>query len=329
MGEIMGGNLHRLIIPWQESEFPFPWEKKFRDYRGFHLEIGFGNGEFLVYLAKVFPEALIIGIELSSRSLLNAMKRIRKEKISNIALLQGEGKFLLKNLFPSFFLTGIYINFPDPWPKGRHAKRRLITPEFLRILSQKLRRNGKLLITTDWMDYAEQIEKILKDFGEFQRIHPPSWLLSFSTKYMRKAKEEGREINFFFLEKLKDLRYFPEEFKIVEPMPHVVFKAEIGMEDLFSSFTPQEKKFDHIVIKFQEVYLSQNKDSLLFPVIVIEEGMKQEFAIMLVPHGQDWILKLSSIGRPLITWGVKKAIKEIFEWLKSRIPLEVKNSTLP
>ncbi len=319
---------HGIIIPWEEEIFPFLWRERFPGIEGFHLEIGFGKGEFLLHLARIFPRSVVLGIDISSRSLLEAYKRIKKEGRDNVFLLRGEGRFLLKNFFPSFFLSGIYINFPDPWPKERHASRRLIKEDFIRIVSQKLRRGGILSIKTDWDSYAEDIERILLRFPEFKKSSPPEDMLNYSTKYERKALKEGREIHWFLMEKIRDIRYSLNRYVRVYPMPHVVFEGKIVPEEVAEKFSLNQVERGNIKIRFSSPFLSPRERKVLLPFILIEPDISQELAILIAPHGKDWIIKISSLGKPLVTEGVKEAVKSVWEWLLQSYPLKVVSSTL-
>ena len=153
------------------------------------LEIGFGMGDFLVHQALLHPHLQFIGVEPFKTGLISLLKKIKQHNIQNIHIYQGVVHDILGKL-P--LLSAIYILYPDPWPKKRHHKRRLIQKEFLLQLYQHLKPGGKIYIASDHADYQQWIEATLQDtFGSVCGSGEPfeNWI---PTKYEKKAKREGR-----------------------------------------------------------------------------------------------------------------------------------------
>lgn len=125
------------------------------------LEIGFGNGETLVTTAKQYPQYDFIGIEVHRSGIGHVIHLAEENKLPNLRLLEGDAVEFLKLNFPDNSLNVIHIFFPDPWPKSRHHKRRLIQTEFVMLLSKKLAINGILHLATDWQDYAEHMQEVM------------------------------------------------------------------------------------------------------------------------------------------------------------------------
>jgi tRNA (guanine-N7-)-methyltransferase len=120
---------------------------------GLVLEIGFGGGEHLVAQATAHPDQLFIGVEPFLNGVASCLRHIEKANAANIRLYQGDARDLVTRL-PDASLDLVYILFPDPWPKRRHHKRRLIQPEFLDELARVMRPGAELRFATDWANYA-------------------------------------------------------------------------------------------------------------------------------------------------------------------------------
>ena len=135
-----------------ENDAPV-WRGKWRSLFGreqdapLHLEIGIGRGRFILKSCEARPEVCFLGLELRAEMVMQAIERV-KELPENLYLLQLNAQ-LLPELFTPGEIDVIYINFPDPWPKTKHAKRRLTAPEFLQIYKQVLRDEGEIRFKTD------------------------------------------------------------------------------------------------------------------------------------------------------------------------------------
>ncbi len=118
------------------------------------LEIGFGGGEHMAAQAAKRPDALVLGAEPFLNGVASALRHVDEAGLENVRLLEGDARQLLLDL-PDASLTRVFILFPDPWPKTRHHKRRLIQDDVLGQLARTLKPAGKLLFATDWADYAD------------------------------------------------------------------------------------------------------------------------------------------------------------------------------
>jgi len=166
--------------------------------RGLTLEIGFGDGDTLLTLAKNDPERWFIGIDPHRPGAGRLLLRLEREEVKNVRLVIGDAAELVPTIDPSS-LSEILILFPDPWPKKRHHKRRLITPEFLCILGEKLQSEGSLHIATDWHEYAEEIINALdatpslrNEVGRFAFSERPDWRPV--TKYEQRGLRLGHRV---------------------------------------------------------------------------------------------------------------------------------------
>ncbi len=126
------------------------------------LEIGFGMGETSAHIAKLLPEKNFIGVEVHTPGVGSLLRYCQIDNLHNIRIIQHDAVEVLNNMIPDASLHGLHIYFPDPWPKVRHQKRRLIQAAFVKLLVSKLQPNGYLHLATDWENYAEQMLAVLQ-----------------------------------------------------------------------------------------------------------------------------------------------------------------------
>jgi len=161
------------------------------------LEIGFGDGEHLIHQAKKHSNTGFIGCERFLNGVVKVLDAIEKDTITNIRLFSDDVTILLEHL-PDHSLSTIYVLFPDPWPKKRHKKRRLLNSPFIAQLHKKLTPAGSLIMASDDTDYQEFIQeetaKLQELFTLKEITDPPR------TKYCRKADREGRTSKMFVYE---------------------------------------------------------------------------------------------------------------------------------
>jgi tRNA (guanine-N7-)-methyltransferase len=125
------------------------------------LEIGFGMGDALAQMAQARPEHNFLGIEVHRPGLGNLLRKLDDLHLDNVRVLAHDAVEVLRDSVADASLAGVYVFFPDPWPKKRHHKRRLIQPEFAALLCRKLARGGRLHLATDWEHYAQQMLAVL------------------------------------------------------------------------------------------------------------------------------------------------------------------------
>lgn len=166
------------------------------------LEIGFGNGFHLAQRALNNKHHLYIGCEPYLNGVAALLKEVKEHDLSNIYIWNNDANILL-NKMPDNFLDEIHIFFPDPWPKKKHHKRRIINNNSLKIFSQKLKNNGEIKIATDHAEYAKHILLTLINSNFFKTMvtnvlqwqeFPIDWI---KTKYQLKAEADGLKCFYF------------------------------------------------------------------------------------------------------------------------------------
>ena len=157
------------------------------------LEIGIGMGENLIYLSKKNVETNIIGVDPFKNGMVNVSDYCMNYNIKNIYLYPFVfQKFL--NKFKKYRFNTIYILFPDPWPKKKHHKRRIVNERFLRQIFKILKTNGKVFFSTDNYDYFKNVKTILQKFRKI-KIKKVKKIITIKTKYFLKAERKGNKIN--------------------------------------------------------------------------------------------------------------------------------------
>ncbi len=125
------------------------------------LEIGFGMGETTAEIAAANPQVDYVGIEVHTPGVGGLLRLIEAQRLSNIRIIQHDAMEVVQNMIPPASLAGVHVFFPDPWPKKRHHKRRLIQPAFAALLASRLQPGGYLHAATDWDEYAAQMLTVL------------------------------------------------------------------------------------------------------------------------------------------------------------------------
>lgn len=169
-----------------------------------NVEIGIGNGEFLQHYATKCPDENWLGFEVFKKVVIKAEKRALRVPSRNARVVHFDASFIVP-LLPEQSVKGIFVNFPDPWPKTRHQRRRLLKTDFINMLVDKLVIGGVLTMATDHADYAKEIKKNLEPVSRlkslFDTICVNELVDYYETKYYRKfAVHVG--VHFFRLERI-------------------------------------------------------------------------------------------------------------------------------
>jgi len=163
------------------------------------LEIGFGNGETLVKQAAATPLMDFIGIEVHEPGVGHCLLYTKATKISNLRLINHDAIDVMRHQISDASLKRINLYFPDPWPKKKHHKRRILQHDFLQLASRNISPGGTLNIATDWEHYAEQIDDLISSDEKFRlserRVHSGDAPLDRpTTKFERRGIRQGHRI---------------------------------------------------------------------------------------------------------------------------------------
>lgn len=311
------------------------WNEIFGNKNSIYLEIGIGNGEFIVYLAKNNPEKNFIGIEISREILRKALNRAKVASVKNLRLICIEGTKALAKLFDTETVSGVYVNFPDPWEKKKQKRKRLINPGFVWILADRLKLDGFFRVVTDHEEYVREIVEIFFQNEAFYPLYDPpivNYVNNFyPTKYARKWSSLGKKIYFTGFKKIRSviLPKWVEDWcpvlklkkEDVLPLVNLLeIKEDLELKNLGELLKNQV--FHHrtnIIIKILDVFYKE--EGLLLDVIVAEGIMRQRFFIYVGKHQQNrLIIKTHDSDKPDPTDGVHLAFVSIIGKIKERYP---------
>ncbi|WP_042146465.1 tRNA (guanosine(46)-N7)-methyltransferase TrmB [Paucisalibacillus sp. EB02] len=189
-------NAH-LVIP-NPGDYKNKWQELFGNENPIHVEIGTGKGQFIVGMAKQFPDINFIGIELAKSVIVTAAQKVQESGQNNIRLIQ-ENAENLNEIFMTDEVSTVYLNFSDPWPKNRHEKRRLTSRSFLERYENVLQQDGELIFKTDnrgLFEYSlvsfSEYEMLLREVSlDLHELHDPENIM---TEYEEKFSAKGQPI---------------------------------------------------------------------------------------------------------------------------------------
>lgn len=208
-------NLPRLTLPpaTDRQQMMDAFEKQENDAR-LWMEIGFGNGDFLTHLAARHPQDRFIGIDLFLEGVSALLRKLERQESHNVRVVVDNAVIVLMERIPVACLDRVIINFPDPWPKKRHHKRRLVQRSFLDLLAPRMREGGELTLATDWSAYADEMLGLLEDHPAFHNAAdsddgfappPDDWI---ETRFQKKGRKVGRPAHHLWFKR----RESPESF---------------------------------------------------------------------------------------------------------------------
>ena len=160
------------------------------------LELGCGDGSFLSAYMQAHPDRNFVGVERLKGRLKKLDREARKCEATNVALFRIEAAYLLKYLLPANLFDAIHVYFPDPWPKAKHHKNRLINTEFPTLAKRVLTDHGRVYLRTDDLDYFEQMEEVFTQSPLFERTETPDELKAITTDFERQWNEQGIPTNY-------------------------------------------------------------------------------------------------------------------------------------
>ena len=158
-----------------------------------YLEIGFGNAENIIFQATNNPSYLFIGSEVYMSGIGTLVSGIKENNINNVKIFSDDIRLLLDQS-PKKIFDSVIIICPDPWPKEKHHKRRLINESFLKMIHDFMKDDSNVYISTDWENYAECISELFKENKLFKPSINKSFYKESLSKFERRGKDEGREL---------------------------------------------------------------------------------------------------------------------------------------
>ncbi len=186
------------ILDVTEYYLPLDLREVFGNQSESALEIGFGDGSFLIEIANTNADWNYIGIEIKAKRFRKAVKRAERDNLSNLKFLIMDVRIAIDEVFSQNSFNKVYINFPDPWPKKRHKKHRIINTDFLEKLARIMKPRGVLEIASDHEEYISYILETVDQKNTFKSTFPPPGYVKsiperpktrFETEFMQEGKE--------------------------------------------------------------------------------------------------------------------------------------------
>jgi tRNA (guanine-N7-)-methyltransferase len=178
-------------------------EKIFGRNAPFYVDLGCGDGSFICALAERMPEKNFLGIERLLGRIRSATRKAAT--VGNVRLLRMESSYAVRYLLPAGSVETFYLLFPDPWPKRRHHRRRIVTPDFLSSIHTALKKNGIIYIATDQREYFEKMKEMARANSSFAIIDPTVAHLPL-TKFEKTFRAQGASIHWLELRKVSPVR---------------------------------------------------------------------------------------------------------------------------
>jgi tRNA (guanine-N7-)-methyltransferase len=298
------------------------------------LEIGFGGGDFLVKLAQARPSHNIIGLEISLPSLRRGARKVSQLGLTNVAIVQADALYALHALLVPDSLSGVYINFPDPWPKPGHQQRRLLNEAFLHLLADRMQVAAPLDIATDHVDYAQAITACLEQSPYFDSRTGQTAVIAINrlgTKYEKKGVAEGRPGHYFYFQRNQTIPTTPCPVLKELDMPHLVIHSPLSLAQIAVHFEPVSWTEGETAVSLIELFQSTQDETLLLEAYVKEPTLRQRIGVALRRRANGQIVVgLHEIGFPRPTGGIHQLLRHLAHWLLSLHPeMAIVHSTLP
>jgi tRNA (guanine-N7-)-methyltransferase len=184
------------------------WAAAFGRRAPFEVEIGFGKDTFLLDRAETQPGIDHLGVEYSRKRALSFLRKAERRGLRNVRATRVHAAVVLGRLLPTEGVRTVHLLFPDPWPKKRHRKNRLVRPPFARAVHRCLEPGGTLTLATDDVEYREQMLEVLEGHGAFANVHGPGgWVPEIpghpKTLFELRWRRHGRSIHFLRFRKEK------------------------------------------------------------------------------------------------------------------------------
>jgi len=285
------------------------------------LEIGFGNGEYSVAWAAANPGSLLIGLEVSSSCTGRCARRIGSTGLPNLKLICADARFMMKELFADESLDTVMMNFPCPWPKTRHAKRRVTAKEFADSLASVLKIGGTFELVTDEEWYADEVQKALSKHEALSiSCYEKNFSRAITTKYERKWLAMGKAITRLTVAKTKKFTVERDTWKFDwnneedtsmhvktgKPLP------ENGLASLSrvsgSSSETQETRW-----AFNGYYTASagGERRFLVETVTSDDEFEQRFYLKVVERDEGVMVKIDGSAKVFLTPAVRFAVEDL------------------
>jgi len=281
---------------------PLDWEEVFGNGYPVEVEIGCGLGEFLNRTAAGCLEKNFVGIEIEWKRLVKTMRKLEAARLSNARLFKLDAAVVFERLIAPRSLAMVYCLFPCPWPKKKHAKNRLFSTKFLRLVNSRLSKGGELQVVTDYQPYVEWIKEASRNTGfkTSTRLIKPRFDTKFEKKWVSAGQNEFFEI------------IFTKQRHINVPLKEDVELKRFAIKDFVPERFSMEDEKGAVTLIFKDIVFDARRQKAMVQVLVAEENLSQ-YAWINVEKGADrWRIYLSPGQSLFPTMGINRAIETVY-----------------
>ncbi len=296
-----------LVQPQRWELLPADWTVLFGRQAPVAVEIGFGNGEFLAGGSRERPDWNWVGFETSLTCVVKAGRKLAQAGAENARLALADGRFALRELFPDESVYRVFVHFPCPWPKTRHAERRVMDGDFSRTLAAVLAPGGLFELTTDVLVYAQDAADHLAARGF--RAAKPEVVAVFGpgTRYEAKWRTQGREIWRLTAERgskegtLRIAEGTMPHVRVAKTVPPGAVERLVGLRESWPGGA--------FVVK--GAFLSPDEGTALLRTFATDEGFQQHYLLVVAREEAGTMVKLDGATVPFRTPAVKRSVAAV------------------
>ncbi|MGH8103699.1 MAG: methyltransferase domain-containing protein, partial [bacterium] len=297
-----------IEVSWRDA-LKQCWTNIFGDRRKVVLEIGFGSGEFLETLCVESPGMNFVGIEISRPSIERATRRLRAHR--NVRLIHCDARLALRHLFRDRSIDRVHLNFPFPWDKLRHQKRRLIDQDFVDSLGRKLRRGGWFQIVSDSIGYVTGAHQVLEASRIFEVKEIPT--ADVLTRYRKKWEAQSRDIHGLRAVKRKEPQ--AEKQRMDDLLRQSAFSLPASLDEIYEGFRPAVITVSPTLhIRIKQIYRKGHEG--LIEALIVEGQVKEEVLLRLGESEARLELAPYPEAAPFTVRQMNQALDAIVEHLK-------------
>lgn len=304
---------YRFLIS-DYDRYPLRWEDIFPGNRSRILEIGFGNGEFLIHYAEGHPDKDFLGVESSWLSVKKGLKRLALHSLDNVRIFYGNASWVLKYVFPCDSFQEIWMLFPDPWPKKRHVCHRLGSGDFVKHAYRVMQPGGRWTVVTDDRKFMEWLLSRVKEPYFRHNLETYHGVPKFFTKYEKRWLDQGQSIIVCTFVKVEIDSLEPKEPE----------QGTVKIYKFHDPFDPRSIQWDlryhegDLTVVVKNSFWDGSKEIGLFQVVIREGDLVQKLFIELKHQRSEWVLTPSNGCFYMPTEGVQKALDVIYQRICDR-----------
>ncbi len=317
--------MKRVLLPWRTLSFPADWDAVFEDTGDMHVEVGFGDGRFTVRRAAAEPKSRFVGLEVSSGSVQRAIRNVRRSGVTNVRIAKVGAEFALRQLFAARSVSSVVVNFPDPWPKARHEKNRLLKASFFELAAARLTDAGEVRLATDHPEYLAFARQSAAETGLYDEEWREPPVAVFETKYALKWREQGKPLDYVVFRRNDLPAPVRSHLERPEQMPHALLQGTLPPTATLAK-TVSQHGAGHVVLHEAAAVLpgGTERGRWLVRATVDEPDIKQQLLVLVQQRSPgEVIVRLETFGDPVVTPAVRGAVHAVTEWLSAETGLAV------